>query len=359
MQKSDRVEFIDFGKGLAILTIVVAHYFSPYLSGLLQKALMVGGSGVHLFFVASGFGLALSVRRESVAAFYARRLPHLLMPYYAVVLLSFAINLVHPYFGSEGAYALAGHLLLFKMFDERIVDSFGYQFWFISTIVQFYLMYPVLQRGLEAVGLKGFAGLTLLTSIGYSLFVAFSGFAQLRTVNSFFLQYLWEFGLGMVMASHFTRTGKGWWEQPVGLLIALSVLGLGLMAWMALAGGPIGRVLNDIPASIGYCAFCAFLYQMTAHHGRFLRRALSGLGRISYELYMLHVLIVLVVTDWLGGANRPGSMLLYSAVLIFPIALAAAKLYAEFNKKWLYPALARFQRGTLTRISIATKGQVR
>ena len=64
---SGRIEFLDFAKGCAMLSIVLFHYFRGYFPGLGDKAVMVGGAGVHLFLLLSGFGLALSTQR--LAAF--------------------------------------------------------------------------------------------------------------------------------------------------------------------------------------------------------------------------------------------------------------------------------------------------
>jgi len=69
-----RLYFIDFAKGFAMLSIVLLHYSQPYVAGRWAKAIMIGGSGVHLFFVLSGFGFALSQKKLRVSSFYQKRL---------------------------------------------------------------------------------------------------------------------------------------------------------------------------------------------------------------------------------------------------------------------------------------------
>jgi peptidoglycan/LPS O-acetylase OafA/YrhL len=55
-----RLDYLDFARGFAMLAIVLFHYLQPYVvEGPLSKVILVGGSGVHLFFVLSGFELGL------------------------------------------------------------------------------------------------------------------------------------------------------------------------------------------------------------------------------------------------------------------------------------------------------------
>jgi len=104
---------------------------------------MSGGMGVHLFFVLSGFGLGLSAKIKATS-FYKKRFIKILIPYYIVILIIYAINVIHPVYEDGSLYALCGHLFLYKMFDKNIITSFGYHFWFLSTIIQFYIIFPLI-----------------------------------------------------------------------------------------------------------------------------------------------------------------------------------------------------------------------
>ncbi|MBN1804781.1 MAG: acyltransferase family protein [Sedimentisphaerales bacterium] len=122
-----RLGYIDFAKGFAILSIVVFHYCQPYVSGIFSKAIMIGGTGVHLFFVLSGFGLGLS-SKVGAFSFYKKRFVKILIPYYVIILIIYVINIIHPVYKDDGLYALCGHLFFYKMFDKNIIGSFGYLF---------------------------------------------------------------------------------------------------------------------------------------------------------------------------------------------------------------------------------------
>ena len=56
-----RLVVVDFLRGFSIFTIVLMHLVQSYpLPGFLQKATSLGGAGVHVFILCSGFGLYLS-----------------------------------------------------------------------------------------------------------------------------------------------------------------------------------------------------------------------------------------------------------------------------------------------------------
>ena len=66
-----KIEVIDFIKGYSILSIVLFHYCQGIkLPFLLSKAINFGGTGIHTFLFASGFGLYLSHLRQPLG--YAR-----------------------------------------------------------------------------------------------------------------------------------------------------------------------------------------------------------------------------------------------------------------------------------------------
>ena len=82
MTKTNRLDFIDFAKGVAIFSIIAFHFMMPFAEGWHAKAIVAGGAGVHLFFLLSGFGLGFSVNRFSFTVFFRKRFTALLVPYY-------------------------------------------------------------------------------------------------------------------------------------------------------------------------------------------------------------------------------------------------------------------------------------
>ena len=141
-----KLEFVDFLRGFAIFTIALMHLVQGSLTGSLNKAASLGGAGVHVFILVSGFGLYLSYRKNPLGygEFLRKRFGKVYWPYVVAVLLWGGWCLL-----SSGAFPMkevASHLLLYKMFDAELDVSLCYPFWFISTIIQFYICWPLIVR---------------------------------------------------------------------------------------------------------------------------------------------------------------------------------------------------------------------
>ena len=202
MEESGLVPILDYLKGFSICTIVFMHLtqtFMPSLPHAVRTLASVGGSGVHLFFLCSGIGLYMSYlkRNASCSQFLRRRFSKIYLPYIAVALVSSFLPWM--YKGNDRALALLSHVFLFKMFSPRYEESLGFQLWFISTLIQFYVLFIPLCRLEKKVGEKRFLALCFLSSLAWWLFAYFTGLGEQRIWGSFFLQYLWEFALGMVI----------------------------------------------------------------------------------------------------------------------------------------------------------------
>ena len=140
---NQKITAIDFLKGYSILTIVIFHLGQALkLPTLMAQLINFGGTGVHTFIFVSGFGLYLSHLRKplSYKVFLRKRFTKIYLPYIVVVAFSALVSLFIPVYNNS-LYAFLGHVFLFKMFDEAIIGSYGYQFWFISTIIQLYLLF--------------------------------------------------------------------------------------------------------------------------------------------------------------------------------------------------------------------------
>lgn len=334
-----RIEYIDWAKGYAIFTIVCYHALQRAgLPPMLQQAIVFGGTGVHLFFLLSGFGLGLSEHSDTTIRFYRRRLSKVWLPY----VLALTISLVAAaFFGlfPDGTTAWLAGTGLYQMFSERWIESFGGHFWFISAIIQFYLVYPLLvwlKSLVERLGQFWFLALSLAISVAWWILVYALGKGDLRTWNSCFLQFLWEFALGMVLASRF-RSASVWkpalnattfrWSLPVALIAT------GLMAWMILKMGPAGRIFNDIPALIGYTAFSIFFFQLGERFLPLLKRFFLWVGGFSYSMYLIHILVLETWLRLLESLHLPVNWL--SLLPFLPLALLAGRFFEPLSRRWV------------------------
>lgn len=287
LRTQSRVDFIDSAKAWAILGVALYHYMMPLNSQKwFQLAITFGGTGIHLFFFLSGYGLGLS-RPLTPFLFYKRRFVRILAPYFLFVTAVFLLNLWLPIYPSQGWKHYLSHVLLYKMFFEQYMGSFGFHLWFMSTLIQLYFLFPLLRRPLS--GNKGWWWVLtfVLLSVGYNLLVVRLHHASLRTWNSFFLAYLWEFALGIWMGQ---RRDERLFRLPAYHGLILWVSGLAGMAFLTMAFGQPGRLLNDIFAFVAISGFVAFVYDLTKkiNHLHRLHLFFIKAGTYSYEFYLVH-----------------------------------------------------------------------
>lgn len=289
-----RLPIIEFLKGYSIFTIIIFHYLQHFnLQRPYDQFIFFGGTGVHLFILLSGFGLYLSYLNRPLPypAYLKKRTSKIYFPYIAVVIVSALISLIVPIYDNS-LYALGGHVFLYKMFDESIMGSYGYPLWFISTILQFYLVFYILALLAKRLGNTGFLALCFVLSLAWTFAVLALGKESERIWNSFFLRYLWEFALGMVIASALLKNHYNFpFKASSAWLLVIGVLNCALYAFLAMKGGAVGKLINDIPALIGYSSIAVWVYQVNVS---VVNRFFLFTGRISYPLYLLHFLILLL-----------------------------------------------------------------
>lgn len=303
-------EIIDFLKGFSILMIVLMHLIQTYMTympRIIKLCTAIGGTGVHIFIFCSGFGLCLSqLRREKTfVRFLQVKFINVYFPYICIVIISSAIPFM--YKNSDRICALLSHIFLYKMFIPSYVSSFGGQLWFISVIIQLYLLFIPLVLFKKRVSHKFFFMICLVLSVAWWIIIVLMGKDDVRTYNSFCLQYLWEFALGICVAEYL-YSGKDISLNRTTLFV-FAIVGIGLEGIMGIQGGML-TVLNDIPAFCGYSSFTLFLYSVVCENlsvldsGRFnllfslkraLRNIILALHSISYEWYLVHILVFEIV----------------------------------------------------------------
>lgn len=168
--KADRIPELDGLRGLAILSVVLMHYFYsarpdlPRIIHYLQAPLALGWTGVDLFFVLSGFligGILLDVResRSYFKTFYIRRFWRIIPLYYVWILIFIglvgiggSILRAHTRSGvlPEMGFVVYQHFLFLQnLWNVPYVKIAYWWFgltWSLAIEEQFYLVAPLLIR---------------------------------------------------------------------------------------------------------------------------------------------------------------------------------------------------------------------
>jgi peptidoglycan/LPS O-acetylase OafA/YrhL len=317
-----KLELIDYLKGYSIFTIVLMHLIQNYLSmpNIINKGSSLGGAGVHVFILCSGFGLFYSYLNKPLTyqQFFKKRFSKIYVPYIIVIVISSIFPFMYSY--SDRLIAVLSHIFLFKMFITKYEASFGIQFWFISTIIQFYIIFnPLVILKKKFKSDKKFFGVSLTLSIVWWMIISVIGKSDLRIWNSFFLQYLWEFSLGMLIAQQYYKNNFIIKLPKKTILLIVAIIGLILTGFSGIAGGLL-KVFNDIPSLFGYGALAILIYSMNIN---LINKFFIIFSKFSYELYLVHLLIFSCTFYYLKN-SLPTTIV---ALLSFFISILVAKVY--------------------------------
>lgn len=331
VQTSNRSVVVSFARGLAILTIVFYHIVQKVsLPPLVFKAILLGGSGIYVYLFLSGYGLALSTQ-TNWQVFWEKRFFKVILPYYIAVTLIFSVNLLVPLYKTEGWPEYLSHLLLYKMVINRYTRNLGEHLWFVSTIIQFYLVMPLLSGWQNRARPVVFVSSAILISLVYSIAITMFDVAHLRIWYSSFVQYLGVYCLGMALA----RNGRlsEWVSRPWYVYVATGSICLLLVLLMDRYFGQAGGVFNDYFVFAAYSSLVVLMYKLSSTF-RWLRQFVLWVEPFSYSLYLTHMLIFSLYRY--ATAYRPID--LPDVLLIVMLAIGSALLFQQVIN-WLIPRL--------------------
>ncbi|MBS5116139.1 MAG: acyltransferase [Erysipelotrichaceae bacterium] len=315
-----KIELIDFLKGASIFAIVIMHFiitFKNYFNPLLVKASLYGGAGVHVFIVCSGIGLALSYKKNPIIffSFIKKRVKKIYIPYIIVVFFSFLCGFM--YKGEDQLLALSSHIFLFKMFIEKYDTSFGSQFWFISTIFQLYLIFIPLMKLVKKTSIKKVFVFSIFISILWWCFLGFNNLSNIRIYSGFFLQYFWEFVLGVYIGYDLDNI-KYYTANNIIILVIFLLCTL-LYGISGFIGGNL-KMFNDVFSLLSFGSILILIYNLknTSINKFFIR-----ISSYSYEWYLVHILVFESLIYYFG-------LSIFSFVVAVPLSMLVAYFYNNF-----------------------------
>jgi peptidoglycan/LPS O-acetylase OafA/YrhL len=335
---------------------------SPPLHNTFDLSIAQGRFGVHLFFIISGFILALPFAAERLAgarpvrlkAFYLRRLTRLEPPYFVVLTVYFLLgstthlwklwsdyhDTLLPRFGAGLVYA---HGLLFRGNNPILPPT-----WSLEIEVQFYLLVPLLALVFT---IKRTAQRRALM-IGGAAFAAIVQWVMLESLGvlpPILLSYLQFFLVGFLLADVFLLE---WHEQPSQRWTWDAI---GLVALLIVFIGPPPlheRILWAHQLVLLPCLFvCLFCAAFRGPRTRSLLtfRWIAIVGGMCYSIYLLHTpLMAMLAPHTAGIGERWGTLNVVVQFLVLGgIALLVSALFFIFVERpcmdphWLSRFVAR------------------
>jgi peptidoglycan/LPS O-acetylase OafA/YrhL len=324
---------LDVLRLFAFLLVFLRHSLISH-SPFTTVIVLVGQSGVCVFFLLSAYLITELLDRElsrtggiNLFHFYIRRILRIWPLYFAALLLGWLIDRHSPVPQLSGPRMLAYLLLAGNWYTARhgMPASFVGVLWSVSVEEQFYLVWPSLRKRLsrKAAIHAGFAALPIsYCAIFWLCHHEHAGNDELWVNTLVQAQF---FALGCLLAL-LLRGRAPRWSGPVRLLL----FALGLVAFFAsqyylpeeaytLSAGY--AFLQYLLTALGAVMFFLSVLGLSAL-GRY--RPLVELGKISYGLYVFHILAYRLTErlhNWLAMHFATSGWLLQTGQVLGSLAL--------------------------------------
>jgi peptidoglycan/LPS O-acetylase OafA/YrhL len=318
-----RVPELDGLRGVAILFVVVFHYISQEgatptgtATHLLQRFVILGWSGVDLFFVLSGF-LIGGILMDACAStfyyrtFYARRFFRIIPIYYLwitvyIALVGFAGARIQRLSNSGVAPPLGFPVYSYYLFLQNFRGS-GFpglagawlgHLWSLAVEEQFYLIAPLVVRFISPRKLPYALGTVIALAPALRTFLRLAAGASPSLVTVLMPSRADALAVGMLLAALWRREHvRTWFQDNIGKLYAaggiLSLSVLSLWIW-APNSGNLGMQISGFTCLALFYA-CLLLIALLHPRGpvaALMRTAwLRELGKVSYCVYIIHIVV--------------------------------------------------------------------
>jgi exopolysaccharide production protein ExoZ len=325
------IQSLQFLRFLAALMVVVYHAgFAARQHGLLGPAqdawldlTAIGKSGVHIFFVISGFIMVYATRHsgrdgQATGRFLYRRVVRIYPIYwlYCGLYAAFHAWILHPH--ALAPWDVLGALLLWPGHSAMIIGP-G---WTLSYEVYFYLCFAACMPLGAPLSLRTLTGL-IVSAVAAGFLIGKGGPSFEVLTSTLLLEFLAGVWIAVLVIG----------DRPLPALVAPAAIACAAAGFLA----PAFLGFPDIPTVILWGVPSALLvFGMTLQERRRrtprIVRRLSPLGNGSYSLYLLHNLLLDVIFVALlaaGASDRHGWAWTALAVLACCVVSAHAYRFVE------------------------------
>ena len=323
-------DFVTSLRAIAALLVVLNHTDALKNFGWIGANITLAAKhGVEIFFVISGFTIAVTyLNAPNYRNYLVRRIFRIAPPYYVAIILAFFLastNLMQPMWlleafgGTLDFRNLFLHLVFLSHLDWRIADSILGVEWTIPVEVFWYVLLPLVVTRIR--GVRSFLAYVFLFAV-YDIIVRllalkFLPVGHVIFVDIFVAKYGYYFLFGV--AAYYIRRAS----QPVP--VPLARLAVYLAPMLIYLGLVLANDLSGMIIGLGTFLLLAF-YRKERHP--FADRWLSGtlllfLGSISYSIYLLHNMMVLLWERWGSEVFDISGLWFMALILAVTIPLAS------------------------------------
>ena len=310
------------------------------------ETIFLGGLGVDLFFVLSGFLITFLLLKEKeqffkidYKAFYMRRVLRIWPLYYVVVILSlfilpnfdiFSIPLLHSKFNpsTDWLYVLLFFILMLPnvLFFIKPIQ-FAAQTWSIGTEEQFYLIWPLLISKTERY--KVLFVSVIATYWIFHFFINSSFFDDFRSID-IFRNFYSLFKIDVLTIGAFAAILCFEKNTILDKIINFKVFIVAILLLLYFYTNE-NLFIERIVYSILFALLILNLVNLQSLSTVLEFKAINYLGKISYGIYMYHLILIVMILNILIKLNCFNNILLY--VLSFTVTIVVSSLSYEYIEK--------------------------
>jgi exopolysaccharide production protein ExoZ len=280
-------------RGFAVFLVFFVHYTalvrpwieaSPALQALAKGLHDIGGTGVDLFFVLSGYLIygSLIAREQPFFKFFSRRVERIYPAFAAVFLVYLALSYFFPQENkipgppSRGIiYLLQNYLLLPGLLPIQPMITVA---WSLSYEMFYYLAIPLVIAllGLRSRRARWRIAIFLGLAWGFAVFCAFTG-GPIKLIMFIAGIVLYE-----VMQSPLVPTPSSW--------ESVAALGAGFLSMLVPSDGPAWLAAKEGMLFVAFFVLCLNCFRAPAEWlpQAFAWTPLRWLGNMSYSYYLVH-----------------------------------------------------------------------
>jgi peptidoglycan/LPS O-acetylase OafA/YrhL len=361
-----RIKVIDGLRTLAVLGVLWAHNWSFWfnqpkflLLGIdIHRLLSVGGTGVNLFFVISGFCMYLMYGKRASTDFST--------------FISFVKNRyirIAP--ACMASVIITGLWFYFKNYDYNWVYAlpyfatftnpfFGYgglfpHYWSLSTEWQFYLLLPIFFISQRKYGFVKTLAFFITACLLFKFFIfaiRLPGFVEYTRheyaeviKTSIFYRFI-EFSYGILICYLFSNNVSlpKYLRGTPGLVLGILLLFVGrtldttevINKFLGTGMDIVLRVGSFPILTLGYATITiSLLYSNTIFTKIVSSRIMTSIGKVSYSMYLWHWLIgkeTATIVKMYLSVNATSMWVAYGLeiIILFPVSLLSYNLFEKF-----------------------------
>lgn len=306
--KRERIVFFDFLRGLAILAVVIIHIGDVFLlvEGanlfLIKTINNISRFAVPFFFIISGI---LLTREGGWLSFYRKKIIRIFLPFFIIS------SLIGLYNNSD----------LLSILHSFISGTASLPYYFMSVLLQFYILYPVLEKYSKK---KHFLLITFLIS-----FISFF-LVNIWVVYKIplFLRYLFFFAFGISQKDRFLSKNY-YLNNKQKLTFSILIL------WFLFYASYFQVYFYNTLYFYAPALFVLF-FLLKDNVNKKPLKLFSYLGRNSLWIYLIHYLLIQFLAPYvLALSSNFYLQYFYFIVVVLPVSVLVS-LFVGYTYKFLF-----------------------